>query len=95
MELVTARLLVRRFGPTDLEAFVAHRIDPDVARFQTWGIPYSRAQAQELLRADAAIAPGQPGEWLQLASSAELAQFAAASLGTCTSPGALGKVRLR
>ena len=32
----TSRLIARRFTALDLDAFVAMRADPEVARFQSW-----------------------------------------------------------
>jgi RimJ/RimL family protein N-acetyltransferase len=34
--LLSRRLLLRRFRPEDLDAFVAYRSDPEVARYQEW-----------------------------------------------------------
>ena len=39
--LTTERLVLRRFRPEDLDAFVAYRSDPQVARYQGWEAPYS------------------------------------------------------
>ena len=67
MEIQTDRLLLRRFRPTDLEAFVAYRSEEGVARFQSWDESYSRSDAERFLIEDSKVAPGQPGLWLQLA----------------------------
>ena len=67
MEIQTDRLLLRRFRPTDLEAFVAYRSEEGVARFQSWDASYSRSDAERFLIEDSKVAPGQPGLWLQLA----------------------------
>ena len=67
MEIQTDRLLLRRFRPADLEAFVAYRSDENVARFQSWDESYSRSDAERFLIEDSKVAPGQPGQWLQLA----------------------------
>src|SRR5215472_9603437 len=39
-ELVSERLVLRRFAQRDVNAFVAYRSRPDVARFQSWDAPY-------------------------------------------------------
>jgi RimJ/RimL family protein N-acetyltransferase len=42
--LTTQRLVLRRFGPEDLDAFVAYRSDPEVARYQSWEAPTGPAK---------------------------------------------------
>jgi RimJ/RimL family protein N-acetyltransferase len=66
-ELVSARLVVRRFAPADLDTFVAYRSDPLVARYQSWDAPYPR-QAGEQMIADLALEhPDTAGQWFQFA----------------------------
>ena len=62
----TSRLLIRPFHDADLDAFLAYRNDPEVARYQGWSVPYSRASALEFIAKmkDRHISAG---EWLQLA----------------------------
>jgi RimJ/RimL family protein N-acetyltransferase len=67
VEIQTDRLLLRRFLHADLEAFVAYRSDESVARFQSWDPSYSMADAERFLAEDSNLAPGQPGQWLQIA----------------------------
>src|SRR3954462_2844056 len=67
VEIVTQRLSLRPFHVDDLEAFVAYRSDPEVARYQSWDRTYSMADAESFLRAQRNLVFGQPGEWLQLA----------------------------
>lgn len=67
MEIQTERLILRRFRPADLEAFVAYRSEAGVARFQSWDESYSRSDAETFLIEDSKVAPGQLGQWLQLA----------------------------
>src|SRR5687768_12690391 len=50
----------------DLDAFVAYRSDPDVARYQSWQ-DYTRAQGQALIVSMSELHLGQPGEWYQVA----------------------------
>jgi RimJ/RimL family protein N-acetyltransferase len=66
-EIVTERLSLRPFQVDDLEAFVAYRSDPEVARYQSWDCPYSLADAESFLSSQRELAFGRPGEWLQLA----------------------------
>jgi RimJ/RimL family protein N-acetyltransferase len=67
IEIVTERLSLRPFQVDDLEAFVAYRSDPDVARYQSWDRTYSMADAESFLSSQCEVIFGQPGEWLQLA----------------------------
>jgi RimJ/RimL family protein N-acetyltransferase len=66
-EIVTERLRLRPFQVDDLEAFVAYRTDPEVARYQSWDDSYSMTDAQSFLASQRQLELGQPGEWLQLA----------------------------
>jgi RimJ/RimL family protein N-acetyltransferase len=63
------RLRVRALGDADVEAFVAYRADPDVARYQSWS-DYTLEQGLALVASMRGAAPGVPGEWLQLALEA-------------------------
>lgn len=66
ISLLTPRLQLRRFRDADLEALLAYRQDPRVARYQGWD-SFSRSQG-ELLIADMKRLPfGVPGEWFQIA----------------------------
>jgi RimJ/RimL family protein N-acetyltransferase len=65
--LTTARQALRRFRPEDLDAFAAYRSDPEVARYQSWEVPYQLSQARQFLREMEAIHPDTPGEWFQFA----------------------------
>lgn len=67
IEIVTGRLTLRPFRADDLQAFVAYRSDPEVARYQSWDSTYSMADAESFLRSQRGLVFGRPGEWLQLA----------------------------
>ena len=67
LKIQTDRLLLRRFRSADLDAFVAYRSDESVARFQSWDESYSKADAERFLAEDSKVAPGHPGQWLQIA----------------------------
>lgn len=62
----TERLTVRAMRPSDVEAFVAYRSDPDVARYQSWE-DYTLDQGRALVDEMQGLRPGVPGEWYQLA----------------------------
>lgn len=46
--LRTPRLEIRQFEESDLELLVERRNHPDVARYQTWTLPYTRDQAEAM-----------------------------------------------
>ncbi len=60
------RLILRRFGDSDLASFVAYRNDPEVARYQSWESCGER-EAKEFFAELDSIEPGAPGEWFQFA----------------------------
>jgi RimJ/RimL family protein N-acetyltransferase len=64
--LETDRLILRQFKESDLDAFLAYRNDPDVARYQGWETPYSRARATRFVQ-NMLTANPRRGQWLQLA----------------------------
>jgi RimJ/RimL family protein N-acetyltransferase len=64
----TERLRLRPLQAADLEAFVAYRSDPDVARYQSWEPTYGMPDARALLAAQAGLAFGTPGAWMQVAA---------------------------
>ncbi|MCG7202667.1 GNAT family N-acetyltransferase [Streptomyces arenae] len=61
MQMDTPRLRLRHFTPADVEAFVAYRSDPEVARYQDWEFPLSLESARRLVRAYSRSDPGAPG----------------------------------
>ena len=63
--LPTQRLVLRRFEDRDLEALVAYRSDPAVARYQSWS-EFDHARGQALIDGMRERWPGQPG-WFQFA----------------------------
>jgi RimJ/RimL family protein N-acetyltransferase len=65
--LKTARLILRPFQEADLAAFAAYRSDPEVARYQSWEVPYSLAQVKIYFEELRQALPGTPGEWYAFA----------------------------
>ena len=65
--LVTRRLVIRRFRPTDEEAFAAYRSAPDIARFQSWDAPYPSERARAFIAWLDEHHPDEVGQWYQLA----------------------------
>jgi RimJ/RimL family protein N-acetyltransferase len=66
-KIVCERLVIRRFKPSDAEAFAAYRSDPEVARYQSWEPPCSLTEARAMIHGLQSVVPGMAGEWYQFA----------------------------
>jgi RimJ/RimL family protein N-acetyltransferase len=66
-ELESARLVLRRFQPADLAAFVTYRSYPEVARYQSWDAPYPAAEGERMITELLGQHPDTPGQWFQYA----------------------------
>lgn len=66
-ELRGDRVTLRRLKLADVKPFVAHRSDPDVARYQSWEAPYPLADGERLIKAMQREHPDTPGQWFQFA----------------------------
>jgi RimJ/RimL family protein N-acetyltransferase len=66
LPISTRTLLLRPFRASDLDALLAYRNDPDVARFQYWE-GMSPDEAVAFLRKNADSSLGRPGQWRQIA----------------------------
>lgn len=64
--LLAQRCRLRVFSESDLETFAAYRVDPAVARFQSWS-SYSLDDAQRLYADLTRTAFDTPDTWFQLA----------------------------
>jgi RimJ/RimL family protein N-acetyltransferase len=62
----TVRLRARSFTAADVEAFVAYRADPDVARYQSWS-DFTFEHGEAFVASQQGARPGIPGEWFQFA----------------------------
>ncbi|MBC7878716.1 MAG: GNAT family N-acetyltransferase [Anaerolineales bacterium] len=67
MFIHTARLTIRNFKDSDIDAFLAYRNDPEVAKYQGWGIPYTREQGLQYISEIKDIESPKAGLWLQVA----------------------------
>ena len=67
LQLETERLLLRQFREADLETFFAYRNDPEVAKYQGWGIPYSREQGEAFISSMREKSAPKQGGWIQFA----------------------------
>jgi RimJ/RimL family protein N-acetyltransferase len=65
LQLQTSRLLLRRFRASDLEAFLTYRNDPEVARYQSWRVPYSEQDARHFVETMQAFEQPEVGEYVQ------------------------------
>ena len=66
-ELTTERLIIRRFQDSDLESFFAYRNDPEVEKYQGWGLPYTRESATAFVDAMKSIQLAAHGKRCQVA----------------------------
>jgi RimJ/RimL family protein N-acetyltransferase len=66
VQIHTPRLTLRALVPADLDAFVAYRSDPAVARWQSWDAPYPPSAAEALFTSASADSPPTPGQWRQV-----------------------------
>jgi RimJ/RimL family protein N-acetyltransferase len=66
VELVSARLRLRRLRPEDAGAICAYRGLPEVARYQSWE-SFTVDDAARLIASQREVVPNTPGSWLQLA----------------------------
>ena len=48
-ELISDRIMLRRFALADLTTFVAYRSNPEVARYQSWEAPYPLADGKRMI----------------------------------------------
>lgn len=109
LPLEASRVRLRRFAPRDAEPFAAYRALPEVARYQTWPRPYTRAMADELALRMASASAAAPGPWFQVAVAMrsddsligdigirrDAADPTRAELGFTLSPGAQGQGFMR
>jgi aminoglycoside 6'-N-acetyltransferase len=63
----TERLVLRAFRDSDLPSFLDYRSDPEVARYQSWDVPYAVDEAARLIAEMKVKTPGTPGQWYQVA----------------------------
>jgi RimJ/RimL family protein N-acetyltransferase len=80
MIIETPRLLLRTIQDSDLESFVAYRSDPEVARYQSWDIPYPREQGKQFIEDMKKARLATPGQWYQFAIALKDSNF---MIGDC------------
>ena len=62
--IVTTRLRLRPFTMADLDALLAYRRDPEVARYQSWSETFSEADGRAFIEAVSSTPLGTPNEWV-------------------------------
>lgn len=67
LPLLTDRLVLRRYGPGDVEGYAAIRNDPAVARYQSWSLPFPMDRARSHIDDFVAMDGPTAGEWFGLA----------------------------
>ena len=67
MFLHSKRLILRNFRDEDIDSYLVYRNDPEVAKYQDWDIPYSRAQAEKFIKSVKDMNAPKQGDWLQVA----------------------------
>lgn len=67
LPLTGALVVVRRFRPDDVPAFLAYRDDPGTASLQGWDVPFPPERAAAFVTWAATAPLGVAGEWCQLA----------------------------
>jgi RimJ/RimL family protein N-acetyltransferase len=65
--LNSQRLIIRNFKDSDLESFLEYRNDPEVAKYQGWGIPYTREEGLRYFNQIKDIDSPKADHWLQIA----------------------------
>src|SRR5512139_908444 len=65
--LRTERLVLRVMRTTDAAPFAAYRNDPEVARYQSWDLPFTEQDALLLLSGQDDRDDVTPGQWTQFA----------------------------
>lgn len=81
----TPRLWLRRFIDADLQAFLAYRTDPVVARYQSWQ-SLSPTAAVQFIQTMHTIPLGVPGEWCQIAIAHHLTHHLLGDIGLQLDP---------
>ena len=65
--LESHRLILRPFQDSDLAVFLAYRNDPQVAKYQSWNVPFPRESGIQFVDAMKIANPNSMGEWYQAA----------------------------
>jgi RimJ/RimL family protein N-acetyltransferase len=82
LPVFTERLILRRLQEKDIEALIAYRSDPEIARYQNW-TEISEAEARTLVREKQRTPFGILGAWLQIAIALRETDALIGDIGVC------------
>ncbi len=82
--LESSRLVLRAFQDSDLEIFLAYRNDPEVAKYQSWEVPYLHEQGTQFIDLMKMSNPGSQGEWYQMAVELKSTRELIGDVAFCT-----------
>jgi RimJ/RimL family protein N-acetyltransferase len=85
LPIYTERLILRRLHEKDIEAFIAYRSDPEVARYQNWA-EITECEARGLITAKQRTPFGVLGVWLQIAIALRETDALVGDIGICVNP---------
>jgi RimJ/RimL family protein N-acetyltransferase len=90
-QLISRRLVIRRFASSDAEDFALYRSDEEVARYQEWECPYSIGDGRTFIASLRHLAPGTPGRWFQFAVTLASSGTLLGDVALCTSRVGVGQ----
>jgi RimJ/RimL family protein N-acetyltransferase len=82
--LESPRLNLRAFQDSDLEIFLAYRNDPEVARYQSWNVPYPLEKGMQFIDLMKMSSPNNQGEWYQVAVELKSTHVVIGDVAFCT-----------
>lgn len=84
LPLESSRLILRPFQDSDLESFLTYRNDPEVARYQSWSVPYPRESGVQFVNLIQMTNPVSQGEWYQVAVELKSTREMIGDVAFCT-----------
>ena len=84
LQLESPRLILRSFQDSDLETFLAYRNDPEVAKYQSWDVPYPRENGLQFIELMKMSNPTSQGEWYQVAVELKSTREMIGDVAFCT-----------
>ncbi len=84
LHLEAPRLILRSFQDSDLESFLAYRNDPEVAKYQSWSVPYPRESGVQFVDLMKRVSPMSQGEWIQVAVELKSTREMIGDVAFCT-----------
>ena len=82
--LESPRLILRPFRDSDLETFLAYRNDPEVAKYQSWDVPYPRENGIQFVNFMKAANSDSQGVWYQVAIELKSTREMIGDVAFCT-----------